>query len=362
MHTNGADFFAWFQSIKRRDFINSVISPVRQRAGLGFPPERFTTNRSEQTNRSIQEFIKSEYKGNKKVDEFTFCVVLSKLVNQQKQAVEMAILGLGEYKLKDKFKHLEVSGQEWNGMEDEQKKKVLERLLKVSLDKAKSSTANISKVIRSKDNAILSKSFEAGVDWIPKEMLSSIVDKAITSINNDGAVSLHGNNTVVVESYSNPRKPHLEYPNGKTECDCSGFSSSSVCGHSVAACIKRNKVANFLKWLSSTKRNAGGIKISRAITFGIPKAGQGRNPLKQGSTTPEALRDLVVVSKMPRKWMNQGRIFSKTSNIYFHCSRGCILRKQSNFQLTACFIAPQIAPYILPRHREYIRVKLYFQH
>lgn len=79
MHTNGADFFAWFQSKKRRDFINSVISPVRQRAGLGFPPERFTTNRSEQTNRSIQEFIESEYKGAKKVDEFTFCVALSKL-------------------------------------------------------------------------------------------------------------------------------------------------------------------------------------------------------------------------------------------------------------------------------------------
>lgn len=97
-----------------------------------------------------------------------------------KQAVEMAILGLGEYKLKDEFKHLEVSSQEWNGMQDEQKKKVLERLHKVSLDEASSSTANISEIIRSKDNAILSKFFEAGVDWIPKEMLSSIVDKAIT--------------------------------------------------------------------------------------------------------------------------------------------------------------------------------------
>ena len=96
-HAKGKAFFTWFQTRKRKEFLNSVIRPVRQRAGLGSPPDRFTTNRSEQTNRSIQEFVKSESKG-KKVDEFTFCVALCKLVNQQEQAIELAILGLGEYK------------------------------------------------------------------------------------------------------------------------------------------------------------------------------------------------------------------------------------------------------------------------
>ena len=75
IHAKGKAFFTWFQTRKRKEFLNSVIRPVRQRAGLGSPPDRFTTNRSEQTNRSIQEFVKSESKG-KKVDEFTFCVAL----------------------------------------------------------------------------------------------------------------------------------------------------------------------------------------------------------------------------------------------------------------------------------------------
>ena len=94
MHAKGKAFFAWFQTRKRKEFLNSVIRPVRQRAGLGSSPDRFTTNRSEQTNRCIQEFVKSECKG-KRGDEFMFCVALSKLINQQKQAIELAILGLG---------------------------------------------------------------------------------------------------------------------------------------------------------------------------------------------------------------------------------------------------------------------------
>ena len=482
----------------------------------GSPPDRFTTNRSEQTNRCIQEFVKSECKG-KRVDEFMFCVALSKLINQQKQAIELAILGLGEYKLRDKFKHLGVSSQDWEGIRDEQKKKVLDRLHKVSMDEATSSTAKISKIVRRNDNTIMDQLFESGVDWIPREILSSVVGKAMVLVNK-GAVSLHGDDTMVVESASNPRKPHVVnlYPNGKTVCDCAGFSSSSVCAHSVAACVMKKRIPGFCKWLSSTKRNIGGINFSKAITFGMPK-GRGRkgekaprkvgrgkasdipttvlarvsdkpnyqmpqtsqdenrqvgrsrsqdesfvvslpmqspqrmpqpqhqqnrfpglpatnvtqpaasascayhppvprfttasvlpstsspamqsnpiniqampstpsfpsaipgqfmlyllqfcpgqtstcfgcgNPLKQGTAIPDAPNDLVVVSKMPREWMFQGRTYSKISNVYFHCATACILRKQPNFVVSSCFVAPQIEPYLLPLHRDYIRMNL----
>ena len=49
------------------------------------------------------------------------------------------------------------------------------------------------------------------------------------------------------------------------------------------------------------------------------------NPLKQGTAIPDAPNDLVVVSKMPREWMFQGRTYSKISNVYFHCATACIL-------------------------------------
>ena len=82
------------------------------------------------------------------------------------------------------------------------------------------------------------------------------------------------------------------------------------------------------------------------------------NPLKQGTAIPDAPNDLVVVSKMPREWMFQGRTYSKISNVYFHCATACILRKQPNFVVSSCFVAPQIEPYLLPLHRDYIRMNL----
>ena len=82
------------------------------------------------------------------------------------------------------------------------------------------------------------------------------------------------------------------------------------------------------------------------------------NPLKQGTAIPDAPNDLVVVSKMPREWMFQGRTYSKISNVYFHCATACILRKQPNFVVSSGFVAPQIEPYLLPLHRDYIRMNL----
>ena len=82
------------------------------------------------------------------------------------------------------------------------------------------------------------------------------------------------------------------------------------------------------------------------------------NPLKQGTAIPDAPNDLVAFSKMPREWMFQGRTYSKISNVYFHCATACILRKQPNFVVSSCFVAPQIEPYLLPLHRDYIRTNL----
>jgi dimeric dUTPase (all-alpha-NTP-PPase superfamily) len=112
----GGQFHEWFCKQKRSSFLHSAIAPVRQRVGLGLPPEKFTTNRSEQTNRSIQEFVRKECKEQKKVDEFSFCVALNKLVKIQKQEIELAIVGNGEYRIREKYQQLSVPPEKWNKM------------------------------------------------------------------------------------------------------------------------------------------------------------------------------------------------------------------------------------------------------
>ena len=109
------------------DFVNCVISPVRQRNGLRFLPEKFTTNRSEATNNVLQDrFVSRESHGKKKVDEHSFASSVKKFVKIQKEDVELAEVGRGEYKLREEFRYLEVAPSEWSQMPDDQRKAVLQ--------------------------------------------------------------------------------------------------------------------------------------------------------------------------------------------------------------------------------------------
>ena len=67
-HEKGVNFTNGFLKTKQmNNFVKSVIRPVCERAGLGCPLERFTTNRSERTD-VIQDFVKQKTGG--KVDEY----------------------------------------------------------------------------------------------------------------------------------------------------------------------------------------------------------------------------------------------------------------------------------------------------
>ena len=77
LHSNGKAFHSWFGSKKTEEFIRSVISPVRQNAGLGCPPDKFTNNRSERTNDVLQDCVKRE-RGTAKIDEYTLIKTLEK--------------------------------------------------------------------------------------------------------------------------------------------------------------------------------------------------------------------------------------------------------------------------------------------
>ena len=70
-HEKGAEFYEWFiKNRANKEFVENVIRPVPERAGLGCPPERFTTNRSERTNCVIQDFVKRKTGGIKLTNMF----------------------------------------------------------------------------------------------------------------------------------------------------------------------------------------------------------------------------------------------------------------------------------------------------
>ena len=176
---------------------------MRQRAGLGCPPERFTTNRSERTNGVIQDFIKREC-GKDKVDGYTFAKSLEKLIRMQEQELEMAVLVKGEYKLRDQYSHIVVDPQRWDKMTDSQKKMPFPEfmILPTSVSFA---SARLSDDLPSVVKDIVS----AGIDWISTDVLTNMVFSAEQTIKRENIAELPGtaHETIVVPSKSRPTNP-----------------------------------------------------------------------------------------------------------------------------------------------------------
>jgi len=159
--------------------VNSVISPVRQRAGLGCPPEKFTANRSEATNNVLQDFLSRESHGKKKVDEYSFASSVEKLVKIQKEDVEPAVVGRGEYKLRKEFRYLEVVPSEWSRMRNDQRKAVLGKIHEANIaEMQQPSVTQATNALRRGAHPVMQEIQSIGIDWIPHDVLSAIVNKA----------------------------------------------------------------------------------------------------------------------------------------------------------------------------------------
>ena len=101
-------FSEWFKRYKCSTIKQAMLRPVRLRAGLGNPPESFTTNASESINALLKNQV--EYKKN---DVPAFLDKLQAAISEQQREVERAIVNTGKYRFCEKYKHLIKSEEEW---------------------------------------------------------------------------------------------------------------------------------------------------------------------------------------------------------------------------------------------------------
>ena len=104
-------FFSWFLEHKVQVIESSMLASVRESAGLGSPPEPFYTNEIESIKRVIKQIT-----GYKSSEWPEFCRLAKELIEDQQSEVEKAVIGVGECRLCEKFKHLEI----FNSVNDHQ--------------------------------------------------------------------------------------------------------------------------------------------------------------------------------------------------------------------------------------------------
>ena len=98
------------------------------------------------------------------------------------------------------------------------------------------------------------------------------------------------------------------FANGKAECaKCPGFAAFSICAHTLAACLAIDRLKDFLLWLVSTKRNSGGINLSAAVAYGMPK-GRGRKGERVPRKRSVGNKKLILKGDVSsRTWLQQQR-------------------------------------------------------
>ena len=91
-----------------------------------------------------------------------------------------------------------------------------------------------------------------------------------------------------------------------------GKCGSFGVAYTLAACLAIDRLKDFLRWLVSTKRNSGGINLSVAVAYGMPK-GRGRKgeraPRKRSVGNKKTVKKSGVSSAT---WLQQQRWFSAT--------------------------------------------------
>ena len=111
-------FYDWFLTNKAELMKSLAIRPIREQAGLGTPPELFSTNASESINNVIKS--KVDYKKNKL---HKFIGKVQCLVNDQDLGVERGVCCCGNYRFRLQYQYLEIAEEKWFNMTSEARRK-----------------------------------------------------------------------------------------------------------------------------------------------------------------------------------------------------------------------------------------------
>ena len=246
-------FYEWFCSNHSNVFTESVIQCVRERAGLGKPPEPFYNNRSESINKLIKHHV--HYKKNSLP---AFVKHLYTLIEEQSNSMMKASKQIGNWRLRDQ-----------SGINPTNQ-------LSCSSELLQSCT-------------------------IDREVLDSIWEKAAYLVHSRGYITpipgdAEGKGRMVASSSMNP--PHMITAGRKNDsvflCDrtCPRYAAYKFCSHTIAVAEVNGCLKDFIKELQKAKITPNMTKLAY---HGL-KRGAGE---KGGKAKPKRKRPSSLVSDLP---------------------------------------------------------------
>ena len=122
-------FYNWFVKNCKDTVKMSMLKPVRVVAGLGNPPQPFYTNDVESHNSVIKQHVK--YAAQELPQ---FVEKMKGLIATQKEEIERAVVGMGEYRLANTFKSLAVDTHKYLQRSEKQREKALKPIFSAKFE------------------------------------------------------------------------------------------------------------------------------------------------------------------------------------------------------------------------------------
>ena len=105
---NPKTFHSWFVENERDVVAHNIMRPLREKAGLGSPPQPYYMNEVKSKSNILKQRVK-----HKKQDLPSFIKAMKRLLLEQQREVERVVAGLGEYELIADFENVSVTPHKW---------------------------------------------------------------------------------------------------------------------------------------------------------------------------------------------------------------------------------------------------------
>ena len=292
--TTGPRFYNYFIQYQADVVCYHMRKDLRESAGLGLPPAKFTTNASESLNAAIKRKVDF-----KESDWPQFISHMKQYVESQREEVIRSLSGRGQYRLLPIVSHYGVPTQSWIKMTPEQRREVV-----TAFENAKLPRNSSYQMEENLESAVDTSSFQAetilsvsaedsGIISIPLVTLSGMWNKASELLSTENAITPApgcDKKARMVLSHSQGTPHHIRSrPDGQYLCDnnCPQWMSSQICSHTLAVAEQNCELLKFLEW---HVKMVQGPNYSSLALSGLPRGrGQkGGRPkrLRAKSATP----------------------------------------------------------------------------
>lgn len=291
-HIGKAEFYLWFEKHLGQVMKENVISPIRQIAGLGSPPEFYTQNVAECCNR----IIKAD--AGHKMGWSDFCLSIQETAEIQERETKRAIHQGGDYRLAPAFQHLEVKADKWVEMGTTQKESHYERCFSKPLDKlAKVDEGEAEPDI---DEEALSVSYkDSGITTMSIANLKQMWRSAANILKKDqGVIPVPWDSTLSEKLvFDGEGKPpcHVVVTGNMVKCGCAKFKSAMICCHSLAVAEDDVCLQEFLSLVRKRKKLPD---PHRLIEENLSKAA-GKKPKTRRKGKPNAKNPPLMAIREP---------------------------------------------------------------